>query len=300
MSWRLFVNKGASSFAGVDVGLNESKFVVLGAPFDSTSSFRSGARFAPSAIRQAAQNLETYSFRAGVDVEEYLPADVGDVAVVHGDALETVKRVEKVVSDLLSERKIPIVLGGEHTVSIGSIKAAAQHISGMCLLVMDAHADLRDEYLGYRLSHACVLRRVLEFLDIERVMIVGLRAVSREEMVFINENKVNYVSSLAIRKSLRNDLLEKIRDFVSTCNSVYISLDVDVLDPSYAPGVQTPEPEGLTPTEVFDVIHEVGDALAAIDIVEVSPPYDSSMITSMFAAKAVMEFIAAKSSLRRP
>lgn len=300
MNWRLYANKGVNSFAGVDIGFDESRFVVLGVPFDSTSSFRSGARFAPSAIRQAAQNLETYSFRAGIDVEEYLPSDVGDVVVIHGNAIETVERVERVVSGLLSEGKTPIVLGGEHTVSIGSIRAAAQRINNMCLLVMDAHADLRDEYLGYRFSHACVLRRVLEFLNVERVMIVGLRAVSREEMDFINENKVAYVSSLAVRRSLRNNVLEKVRDFVSTCNSVYLSLDVDVIDPSFAPGVQTPEPEGLTPTEVFNVIHWVGDMLAAIDVVEVAPPYDPSMITSMLAAKAVLEFIAAKFSPRRP
>lgn len=296
MGWRLHVNKGAMSFAGVDVGLSESEFVVLGVPFDSTSSFRSGARFAPSAIRLVAQNLETYSFRAGIDVEEHLPADVGDVAVVHGDAAETLKRVERVVSGLVSEGRVPIVLGGEHTVSIGSVKAVAQQASNLCLLVMDAHADLRDEYLGYKLSHACVLRRVLEFLDIERVMIVGLRAISKEEMGYISRRGVKYISSLAVKKSLRKDVIGKVRDFISTCSRVYLSLDMDVFDPSYAPGVQTPEPEGLAPTEVFDVIHEIGDILAAIDVVEVSPPYDPSMITSMLAAKAVLEFIAARSS----
>ncbi len=297
MSWRLYVNKGAYSFAGADIALDESEFVLLGVPFDSTSSFRSGARFAPSTIRLAAQNLETYSFRAGVDVEEHLPADVGDVAVVHGDAPETIKRVEEVVSGILSKEKIPIMLGGEHTISIGSIRAVSQRHNDMCLLVMDAHADLRDEYLGYKFSHACALRRILEFLDVDRIMILGLRAVSGEEKKFIDERGINYISSLSIRRSLeKRFFLERVRNFLSTCNSVYLSLDMDVLDPSYAPGVQTPEPEGLTPTEVFDVIHEVGYMLAAIDVVEVSPPYDLSMITSMLAARAVMEFIAAKSS----
>ncbi len=294
MSWWLYVNKGATSFAGADVEVNESKSILLGVPFDSTSSFRSGARFAPASIRLAAQNIETYSFRAGVDIEDRLPADIGDIAVVHGDALETIRRVELVVSGILSEGKTLIILGGEHTISIGSIKAAAQHHSGICLLVMDAHADLRDEYLGYRLSHACVLRRVLEFLDADRVMVLGLRAISSEEKRFIDERGIRYISSLVIRKSRKNEYLRDVGDFLSTCSTVYLSLDMDVLDPSYAPGVQTPEPEGLTPTEVFDVIHEAGRLSALIDVVEVSPPYDQSMITSMLAAKAVMEFIAAK------
>ncbi len=298
MSWRLYVNKGASSFAGVSVEINESEFVLIGVPFDSTSSFRSGSRFAPSTIRIAAQNLETYSFRAGIDVEELLPADIGDVAVVHGDALETVRRVERTVSGILGEGKIPIVLGGDHTISIGSVKAVSQRISDICLLVMDAHADLRDEYLGYKFSHACALRRILEFLDADSVMILGLRAVSNEEKNFIDMRRINYVSSLDIRRSSGiRSFHTKIKNFLSTCSNVYLSLDMDVFDPSYAPGVQTPEPEGLTPTEVFDVIHGVGSMVTAIDIVEVSPPYDPSMITSMLAAKAIIEFIAAKSSL---
>jgi len=294
MSWRLYVNKGATSFAGIDVAYDASEFALLGAPFDSTSSYRSGARFAPSAIRQAAENLETFSFRSGIDIENYLPTDMGDIAVVHGDASETIKRVEAVVSGVLSEGKVPIVVGGEHTISIGSIRAAAKFSNELCLLVMDAHADLRSEYLGYRLSHACVLRRVLEFVDEDSVMILGLRAISNEERKFIESNRIRYISSLAIRRSRGDNYLRIVKDFISTCNAVYLSLDMDAVDPSFAPGVQTPEPEGLTPTEILDVIHEVGKVSLAFDVVEVAPPYDLSMITSMLAARAIMEFIAAK------
>ncbi len=304
---RFYLSSAPLYFGGVQAEIDEADFLVAGVPFDATASYRPGTRFAPRAIREAAANIEFYSPRRRLDVENVKIHDLGDTAVF--TSAEKQNRVlEEVAASLASlyPEKPPIFLGGEHTITYGIVKGySRQHPT--CLVVLDAHLDLRDEYMGDPFSHASVLRRLAEGRFIERALVIGARAYVAEEARYLEaDERLTAVEALTIKRRGVEAATRIIRETLGEeCRRVHVSIDMDVFDPAYAPGVGNPEPEGLTPTEVLDILHYVvdeahrqGESLS-LDVVEVNPLLDHGGVTSVLAAKLVVEFIAAVTANKR-
>lgn len=282
----LYVNKSPYVFKGVQHPFTSARLVILGAPLDSTSTYRPGSRFAPLAIREASLSLESYSWRARIDSESVATHDVGDVEVVQGDVKATLSRLERLLHGLSKAGKIPIILGGEHTITY----AAAQGLGRPAILYFDAHLDLRDEYpLGVKLSHATVARRLVEVLGGGLVFFIGVRAACEEEVEYAERRGVKRLTSWEVEELGSVEVAKRVREWCSKFNKVYVSIDLDVLDPSYAPGVANPEPEGLKPTMLLDILNLVLDRrVVGLDLVELSPPYDNGL-ASIHAAKILLE-----------
>jgi len=282
-------------FSGFGKPLDEAEFVVLGVPFDKTSTYRAGSKFAPAAIREASLNIETYSFRSKFDLEDAQICDIGDLHVV--DSVdETIRRLSAVEGEILKASKIPIVIGGEHTISFGTIRSFPGDIGILCF---DAHADMRDEYLGEKLMHATFLRRIIEKVGADKIVHVGLRALCREELAFIEKNHVRHFSMRDLRCHDVEEDVRLIRRAVSNFGKLYVTVDMDVFDPGFAPGVGNPEPDGLWPDLFFTILTALCDErLAGLDLVEVSPNYDTG-VTAVLAAKILFEAICAAESARR-
>ena len=265
----------------------EAKYVVLGVPFDFTSTFRPGSRFAPSAIREASQNLEAYCLRNGIEVEDLSIQDIGDLEVL-GDVEGTIQRLQLVLKEVLDAGKKPIILGGEHTITYGCVKA----FTDVAVISFDAHMDLREEYLGCRLSHATFMRRLCEQLGTETILEVGVRAVCREELDYANESGLKYITSLDIARRGVKAIEKEIRAIISSFSQIYVTIDMDVLDPAYAPGVGNPVPEGLSSTTLLDLLQKICDhQVVGFDVVEVAPQYDSG-ITALQASHIIFNMIA--------
>jgi agmatinase len=281
-------------FSGFGKPLDEAKFVVLGVPFDKTSTYRAGSKFAPAAIREASLNIETYSLRSKFDLEDAQICDVGDLHVV--DSVdETMRRLTAVEGEILKASKIPIVIGGEHTISFGTIRSFPGDTGIVCF---DAHADMRDEYLGEKLMHATFLRRIIEKVGADKVVHVGLRALCREELNFIEKNHVRHFSMRDLRRHDVEEDARLIGRAVSNFRKVYVTVDMDVFDPGFAPGVGNPEPDGLWPDLFFTLLIALcNERLAGLDLVELSPNHDTG-VTAVLAAKILFEAICAAESAR--
>jgi agmatinase len=277
----------AATFGGTQREYADADYVVIGVPFDATSSYRPGSRFAPSAIREASLNIEEYSFRTGVDLEELKICDAGDLHVL-GDINETLRRLRLVTKEILSDNKFPVFLGGEHTITLGAVKGAD---NGLAVLCFDAHLDLRNEYMGQSVCHATVMRRISEASEISKIVMVGTRAVCREELEYARKQKIHYVTSQKIIEKGATAASKEINDLLSGSGKVYLSIDMDVLNPAYAPAVQTPEPEGLSTSMLLEILFRtLGEQIAALDVVEVTPHYDSG-VTTIQAAKIIGEVL---------
>ena len=288
MDWITQVRPG---FGGFDEPYERANVVFLGVPLDVTSSYRSGYRFGPARIREASANLETYLTSAGLDVFERLNiSDLGDLMVTPTDLKATGNRITQSVQRITKDGKMPILLGGEHTLSY----FALQSFKDVFVVQLDAHCDLRDEYLGDKLCHATVMRRVLDHLPPERLLQVGIRSCSKEEAEFAREAGITtYTSEQIIDDAPR--IAAEVRKLVGAAR-VYLTIDLDVLDPAFAPGVATPEPGGPSTVEFLRLVRELGKLdLRAFDVVELVPPYDDG--TAAFAAaKIIYELLAAMAS----
>lgn len=283
-----FHTSNVDRFSGYSKPLESSRYVVLGVPYDHTSTYRSGSRFAPRAIRDASLNIETYSLRTGVDVEHVAIHDAGDLHIVDS-ATETLTRLESVAKDLVSAGKIPVVMGGEHTITQGIVRALPGRVG---VVSFDAHGDLRDEYGGGKISHATVLRRITEHVGPDGVLVLGMRALCKEEVDFIHEKHVHTMSPWEIRELGLAKATEKVREFTKKFENTYLTIDSDALDPAFAPGVANPEFNGLTADELMTLATAVADQrMVGFDLVEVCPNYDSGA-TAVAAARIMFEVIA--------
>lgn len=288
-------------FGGFEVDRGRARFSLVGFPFDSTSSHRSGQRYGPLFIREASMNIESNGYSVDGFIEDVAIHDEGDLAVVHGDVVESIERLSKVVEEIVGEGKRIIVIGGEHVATIGVIKGVRRAGFKPCMLVFDAHLDLRYDYLGVKYSHACVMRRVLEVLGDTQVVYVGVRAYSRDEIeIARSKQNLEIITSRAIEVMGLANVIAQVRRGLSKCDSVYVTIDIDVYDPSQAPGVGNPEPGGLTARELLPIIANVVDErVVGVDVVEVTPPYDHGGVTSILAAKTLQEaLIALNAKLR--
>ncbi|MEM2859949.1 MAG: agmatinase [Candidatus Bathyarchaeia archaeon] len=276
-------------FSGFQRTLKEAEYVLFGVPFDFTSTYRVGARFAPAAIREASLNIETYSFRSGIDIEEVRVHDAGDLHI-SGNLVETLKRIKLVCEDIFESGKKPVMIGGEHTITFGAVRS----IKGdFALVSFDAHLDLRSEYMDERLCHATFMRRINEEIKPRKIIEIGTRAVCKEELEYVaNTDNIICVTSQRILNSDRKDVLEEIKSSLDTYDKIYVTIDMDVLDPAFAPAVQNPEPEGISVSALLDVLLGLCDQrLVGFDVVEVAPPYDGSGITAICAAKIIFEVL---------
>lgn len=258
---------------------------VYGIPFDSTHSYRPGCRFGPDAIREAFNNIEIFHPRLGVDLETFNIEDLGNAThtVV---AEEMVDMVKKITGELVSRDRQLLILGGEHSLTYATYTSFPK---GTGYVVFDAHYDLRDEYANSKLSHAAYLRRIIEERGSENILHVGARAYVKEELEFLKENSIKTISDQQVRSG---DGPELLHDFSSSFDSLYTSVDLDVLDPAFAPGVGNPEAVGMSSRELFDMICALKDAnIRGADIVELNPQFDNGATSSM-AAKIMSTIIA--------
>lgn len=273
-------------FADSDYSYEDSKFVIFGVPYDGTTSFRGGARFAPNAIREASINLESFVY----DNEFYLKrAKIHDMGNLEEQGLVTdvVDETRFTIEQILDDKKFPIMLGGEHSITIGTAMALKNF--DYSILFIDAHSDFRDSYLGVDFSHACVAKKSFEFLGKDRIASIGVRSVSPEEYEDPRFKDFYHIPSKFVFENGIQKSLEKILEHLKNRN-IYLSIDVDGIDPSFAPGVATPEPFGLSIWDVRYIINKIGDKLIGADIVEISPPFDNGN-TSMLGARLVQEII---------
>ncbi len=279
----LYLNQDSLFTASNDTG--KTVATIYGIPFDSTHSYRPGCRFGPSAIRDAFNNIEIFHPELGVDLETIHIEDLGNMThTVVADTM--IDMVKKITGELLTRNRPLIILGGEHSLTFGAYTSFSESTG---YVVFDAHYDLRDTYAGTRLSHASYLRRIVEQRGPENILHVGARAFVKEEMEFLRENGIGTVSDRQIREGLGPVLL---RDFMSSFETVYVSVDLDVLDPAFAPGVGNPEATGLTPRELFDLIYSLKSTnIVGADIVELNPNFDNGS-TSSVAAKILSTILA--------
>lgn len=258
---------------------------IFGVPFDSTHSYKPGCRFGPDVIREAFNNIEIFQPEFGVDLETVNIHDLGNIqhTVV---ATEMLGMVEKITTELQNNKSQLIILGGEHLLTYGTYMAFPKDTG---YVVFDAHYDLRDQYADTKLSHAAYLRRIVEKRGADNIIHVGARSFVKEELEFLTKNKINSISDKEIRLGNAARLL---KDAVSSFDELYVSIDLDVLDPAFAPGVGNPEAVGITSRELYDMIISLEDKkIIGTDVVELNPSFDNGSTASL-AAKMISTIIA--------
>lgn len=263
----------------------EYSVIVYGIPFDSTHSFRPGTRFGPDAIRSSFNNIELFMPQFNVDLESANIQDLGNTAhtVV---ATYMLDMVSKITTELISKNKQLIILGGEHLITLGTYPCFPKNTG---YIVFDAHYDLRDEYANTKLSHAAYLRRIIEKQGSDTIIHVGARSYVKEELAFKKEHNVKSISNMDIRDG---KAVKLIKDAASVFDKLYVSIDLDVLDPAFAPGVGNPEAVGITSRELYDMICALEDKhIIAADIVELCPEFDNGS-TAAIAARLMSAIIA--------
>ncbi|WP_067727447.1 agmatinase [Oceanobacillus damuensis] len=276
--------RNISTFIGCESSYDEAKIVLFGVPFDGTTSFRPGTRFAMQAIRQDSYGLETYSPYLNKDLEEQAIFDGGDLELPLGNTAKTMNQILEYTEEVLQDGKKFLMVGGEHLVSLPTIQAAYEKYPDLHLIHIDAHTDLRHDYLGEKLSHASVIRRCHEFLGDGRIFQFGIRSGLKEEFEWAKEH--TYLEAFSL-----DTLKDKIRELQDV--PVYITIDLDVLDPGIFPGTGTPEPGGITYRELLVAINRLQELnqIVAADVVELSPPYDASGASTAIACKTVRELL---------
>lgn len=264
----------------------DGQVVIVGAPFDATTSFRPGTRFGPERIRSVSYGLETYSPLLDSHLSPDWLVDLGDLDLPLHDTSRTLAEIEQAVAWLLDRGGRPLLLGGEHTVSVGAIRAAAKRYPGLVIVQLDAHADWREEYLGDRYSHATTLRRAAEAEGVSRVIQIGIRSGSQEEFAAGRQRGEFYPGAGV------ETLVEVGERLARQGVPVYLTIDIDVLDPAFAPGTGTPEPGGWTSGQLLTGLTAWARSrpfLVGADLVEISPPVDLADVTSVVGAKITRE-----------
>ncbi|MCL1844709.1 MAG: agmatinase [Defluviitaleaceae bacterium] len=297
-------------FMACDSDFDGADIVLFSAPFDGTTSFRPGARFAGGEIRRASYGIETYSPYQNRDLGDLKIFDAGELELPFGNATGVLEIIEAQTAEFLSPwtsnshmlpnpnpnanpnvtdasfppaKKTPVLIGGEHLISLGAIRAAAKKFPDLHILHFDAHADLRDDYLGEKNSHATVMRRAWEIVGDNKIFQLGIRSGDTDEFAFAAAHTVMHKFDLCEMEAVVDALQGK---------PVYFSLDLDVLDPSVLPGTGTPEPGGVSFSELHDAILLLKDLnIVAADIVELAPNYDTSGVSTVTACKIIREIL---------
>ena len=275
------------TFIGCESSFEEASIVLYGAPFDSTTSFRPGARFGPSAMRHESFGLETYSPYQDKDLIDISVFDSGDLELCFGSSEIALSDIQKRAEEILKAGKFPLLLGGEHLVTLGAVRAAAAKYPDLHIIHFDAHADLRDDYLGAKLSHACVLRRCHEIVGDGHIHQFCIRSGEREEFQFASRHTDFHPFTF-------EGLEETVRELKEKQGPVYFTIDLDCMDPSVFPGTGTPEAGGVSFLELLKAIRTVSQAnLVGADINELAPMLDASGVSTATACKVLRELLLA-------
>jgi agmatinase len=278
-----FIDTG--KFLRADKNYEEADIVIAGIPMDYSVSFKPGTRFGPSSIRQASYGLETYSVYLKRRLEDKKICDIGDIVLPYGNVEKSLDLIEKMAEKIIKDKKKGIFLGGEHLITYGILKSyLKEYGENLVILHFDAHTDLREEFFGEGYSHATVLRKIWQLNPEVKMYHFGIRSGEEEEFEFAKDHTKMFLYE--VLEPLKS-ILEEIKD-----NYIYITFDIDVLDPAFAPGTGTPEPGGITSKEALETFHLLKDfKVVGMDMVEVSPSHDVAGITSMLAAKLLREAI---------
>ncbi len=276
-------SKNIETFLGCDASFEEAATVLFGAPFDSTTSYRPGTRFASKTMRSESFGLETYSPYQDKDLTDIAVFDGGDLELPFGSPEQALLDIEQCAAGILNAGKRPLMIGGEHLVTLGAVRAAAKRYPDLHIVHFDAHADLRDDYLGQRLSHATVLHRCWDLVGDGRIFQFGIRSGDREEFLWGKEH-------VSTHKFDFEGLEECVQSLAG--KPVYFTIDLDVLDPSVFPGTGTPEAGGVTFPQLLKAILTVsGLNIVACDLNELSPVYDPSGASTAVACKVLRELL---------
>ncbi len=283
------MNPNVETFLGCDASFEEAKLVLFGAPFDSTTSFRPGARFGSAAMRHESFGLESYSPYQDRDLTDYAVFDSGDLELCFGSSELALADIEDRTKEILEAGKLPILLGGEHLVTLGSVRAVFEKYPDLHIIHFDAHADLRDDYLGARLSHACVIRRCHDLLGDGRIHQFCIRSGERAEFRFARQHTDMHPLSF-------DGLEELCKLLAAERTPVYLTIDLDCLDPSCFPGTGTPEAGGVSFLQLLQAILTVAKCnIVAADLNELAPMLDASGVSTATACKVLRELILALS-----
>ena len=279
------LDKNVETFIACDADYRDARIVLFGAPFDSTTSYRPGTRFGSRAIRSESYGLETYSPYLDRDLTDISVFDSGDIELCIGSSQKALEQISERTAIILADKKIPLMIGGEHLVTLGAFREVLKAFPDVHIIHFDAHADLRDEYLGVGLSHACVIRRCHDLIGDGRIHQFGIRSGERSEFRWAAEghtdlHKFNFDGLEATVKQL-------------TDKSIYFTIDLDVLDPSIFPGTGTPEAGGVGFNDLLNAISTVCDncRIVAADVNELCPTYDQSGVSTAVACKVVRELL---------
>lgn len=281
------LNRNIEAFVGCGAGYAQAEIVLYGAPFDGTTSYRPGTRFGSRAIRGESYGIETYSPYQDRDLTDFPIMDSGDIDLPIGDVQASLDAIHERAAAILADGKLPFMLGGEHLVTLPAVEAAAKKCPDLAIVHFDAHADLREDYLGVRLSHACVMRRIWEKLGDGRIYQFGIRSGDRAEFQF----------AAAGHTALRRFDFEWLDVTIEALKGrpVYLTIDLDVMDPAAFPGTGTPEPGGVSFLELMRAAVSVaqGANVVGCDIVELSPALDPSGASTACACKLTRELLLA-------
>ena len=273
------------TFISANASFEESGGVILGCPYDGSASFRPGARFGPSAIRRASWGIETFSPYFQRDLTQFSIHDMGDLELPLGEKKISLNLIRKAIRQILSKKKLPILLGGDHLITLPMIEEILPIYPQLHLLQIDAHTDLREDYLGESLSHSTVMRKVVDHLGEGRLFQIGIRSGAEEEFKLARRMK----SIVSLDSSSLSLMMIRLGN-----KPVYISLDLDVMDPSLLPGVGTPEPGGVTFQEIISLLKKLQTLhVIGFDMVELTPDYDPTQVSSVTASVILREMILA-------
>lgn len=274
-------------FIGASSDLERAQAVLYGMPMDWTVSFRPGARFGPARIRESSLVHEEYSHYLQRELKEIVYYDAGDIPLAFGNPERSLRQISDFVRQVLELGKVPIGMGGEHLVTWGVVREVARFFHGLAVLHFDAHADLRTDYEGEPYSHATPLRKIAELIGGGNLYQFGIRSMTREEVEYTKEAGIHFYPF---------DVLEPLKQVLPSLagRPVYVTIDIDVLDPAYAPGTGTPEPGGISTRELLAAIHEISRSnvqVVGADLVEVAPAYDPTEKTPIVASKLIREML---------
>ena len=272
-------------FVGASASPQNADIIIAGIPYDETSTFRKGSKTGPVSIREFSDSIETYSPEQGIDIADMKLCDAGDMVFAPGGKKEVLVEIGEFASETDKKGKKAIYFGGEHLVSVPLVKKYAEKHEGLKVIYFDAHADMRDDYDGEKYSHATAARRISEIVGKENIFLFGIRSFEKNEAAFIRDNRIFMDPDFSEFLNLADTIKDR---------PVYISIDIDVFDPSCVPGVGNPEPGGITYNDFARLIpgFETLNNIVAADIVEVAPAYDPPGISSVLAAKVAREIIA--------
>jgi agmatinase len=274
-----------TNYISANASFEKSRVVILGCPYDGSASFRPGARFGPSAIRRASWGIETFSPYFQKDLSQCSIHDMGDLELPLGEKKISLNLIRKAVGIILSEKKYPVLLGGDHLITLPIVEEILKTYPRLHLIHIDAHTDLRDDYLGESLSHSTVMKKVVDHLGEGRLFQMGIRSGTEDEFKLARRMQ----SIIPFDPASLSPMIKRLRN-----QPVYITLDLDVIDPSLLPGVGAPEPGGLTFQEVISLLKKLQTLnVIGFDIVELTPDYDPTQISSITAAVILREMILA-------